>query len=61
MKPIGCRPIRLVPAAALAVALALGCGGDSETFELVGTVERTSLELAAPVSEVVVEIAAEWT
>ena len=58
-KPIRRRPIRLVPAAALAGALAAGCGGDSHTFELVGTVERTSLELAAPVSEVVVEIAAE--
>ena len=43
---------------ALAALLVLGCG-DDDTFHLVGTVERTSLELAAPISEIVVEIPAE--
>ncbi|MCH9651751.1 MAG: efflux RND transporter periplasmic adaptor subunit [Deltaproteobacteria bacterium] len=33
----------------------MGCGG-ADVFELVGTVERKNLELAAPVSEVIVEI-----
>ena len=32
-----------------------GCGGGT-TFELVGTVERKNIELAAPVSELIVEI-----
>ena len=41
--------------ALLAVALAFaGCGG--EVFHLAGTVERTTLEIAAPISEVIVEI-----
>jgi HlyD family secretion protein len=48
--------MRLLPAAASAALLVTGCGGDTRVFELVGTVERTTLELAAPVSEVVVEI-----
>ena len=52
------RPFRLSPSVALAAVLLYGCGGDSRVFELVGTVERTTLELAAPVSEVVVEIPA---
>ena len=52
------RSMRLLPAtAATALALA-GCGGGDRVFELVGTVERTTLELAAPISEVVVEIPA---
>ncbi len=51
-------PVRLLPATLLAVAIVGACGGDSQLFELVGTVERTTLELAAPVSEVVVEIPA---
>lgn len=55
-------PARRVSLAALAPALALtlvgGCGGDATEFDLVGTVERTTLELAAPISEVVVEIPA---
>ncbi|HSR69923.1 MAG TPA: efflux RND transporter periplasmic adaptor subunit [Acidobacteriota bacterium] len=38
----------------LLAALA-GCSG-GETFELVGTVERKNIELAAPVSEVIVDI-----
>jgi HlyD family secretion protein len=42
----------------LLAALA-ACGGEYERLELVGTVERTALELAAPVSEVIVEIPAE--
>ncbi len=48
------------PRRSLAAALLVlgGCGGDG-VFELVGTVERTTLELAAPVSEVIVEIPAE--
>jgi HlyD family secretion protein len=49
--------IKPSPLATLPLLL-LGCGGGGETFHLVGTVERTSLELAAPVSEVVVEIPA---
>ncbi len=53
------RPIRLAPLAALVACLGAGCGGDSQVFELVGTVERTTLELAAPISEVVVEIPAD--
>ena len=50
------RPTRWL-AAMLAVVGLGACGGGTE-FELVGTVERTTLELAAPVSEVVVEIPA---
>ncbi len=57
-KPIRLAPTKLAPAALLATALAASCGGGSQKFELVGTVERTTLELAAPVSEVVVEIPA---
>jgi HlyD family secretion protein len=38
----------------LAVVLAAGCGGDR--LELAGVVERTTLELSAPVSEQVVEL-----
>jgi HlyD family secretion protein len=52
------KPTRLPISAVLAALLAIGCGGDSRDFDLVGTVERTTLELAAPVSEVVVEIPA---
>jgi len=55
-KPLRRRPIRLFPLAVLAASIAIGCAGDSKVFELVGTVERTTLELAAPISEVVVEI-----
>ena len=51
------RSTRWLLALLLVTALA-GCGGGSREFELVGTVERTTLELAAPVSEVVVEIPA---
>lgn len=39
---------------ALAAGLLAACGG--ETLELVGTVERQNLELAAPLSEEIVEI-----
>ena len=52
------KPIRLMPLAVLAASIVAGCSGDSKDFELVGTVERTTLELAAPISEVVVEIPA---
>ncbi len=52
------RSMRPLPATLVAALLAAGCGGDSRDFELVGTVERTTLELAAPVSEVVVDIPA---
>lgn len=38
----------------LAAVLAVGCGG--EKLYLAGSVERTALELAAPVSEVIVEL-----
>lgn len=44
-------------AVSLALFLGLGCASEEE-LELVGTVERTSLELAAPVSEEIVEIGA---
>jgi HlyD family secretion protein len=37
-----------------AALLVVGCSG--EVIHLVGTVERTSLELAAPISEVIVEV-----
>ena len=44
-----------IAALALPAILALaGCG--AEVFHLAGTVERTTLEIAAPVSEVIVEI-----
>jgi HlyD family secretion protein len=36
-----------------------GCDRDVEVYELVGSIERTTLELAAPVSEVLVEIPVE--
>lgn len=41
--------------AALALVALVGCGR-GEVFHLAGTVERTLLEIAAPVSEVIVEI-----
>jgi HlyD family secretion protein len=44
---------RAVPVALVLLA-STGCGG--EVFELAGTVERTTLEITAPVSEVIVEI-----
>ncbi len=40
----------------LAIPMALASCGDDETLRLAGTVERKTLELAAPVSEVIVEI-----
>ncbi|MDH3405241.1 MAG: efflux RND transporter periplasmic adaptor subunit [Acidobacteriota bacterium] len=46
-----------LPAAAAAL-LAAGCGGD-RVFQLAGTVERTALEVAAPVSEVIVAVPVE--
>ncbi len=52
------KPIRLAPVTALAALTVIACSGDAREFELVGTVERTTLELAAPVSEIVVEIPA---
>lgn len=44
------------PLLLLLLSLAAACGGD--TVELVGVVERTSLELVAPVSEELVELPA---
>ena len=43
----------MLPAALVLVA---ACSGGVEVYELVGSVERTTLELAAPVSEVLVEL-----
>jgi HlyD family secretion protein len=43
----------------VSVAVTTGCGGGVEVYELVGSIERTTLELAAPVSEVLVEIPVE--
>jgi len=50
--------VRLRWMALLATGALLGCGQDS-ALQLVGTVERTLVELVAPVSEVIVEIDAE--
>ena len=43
----------------VALALVLGCSSAPEELRLVGTVERTLVELAAPASEVVLEVAVE--
>jgi HlyD family secretion protein len=43
----------------LAAILATSCGGESGDLRLVGSVERTLLELVAPISEVIVEVAVE--
>ena len=53
------RTATLLLAIALTAALAflLACA-DPDTLELVGTVERETLELAAPISEVIVELTA---
>lgn len=52
--------VRRLPAAitlgAAALLLLAGCGRRAAVYHLAGTVERTALELAAPVSEVIVEI-----
>jgi HlyD family secretion protein len=45
-------------ALAAALCLAAGCGGESSELRLVGSVERTLVELVAPVSEVIVEVGA---
>jgi HlyD family secretion protein len=50
--------LRLGAAAVAGLLFAGGCAGP-ETVDLVGTVERESLELAAPVSEVIVELPVE--
>ncbi len=42
-----------------AIALSLGACGRSSTFHLAGTVERTTIEVAAPVSAEIVEIGVE--
>ncbi len=47
----------LLPTLLIALATLSGCGGDA--LELVGTVERKTLELAAPISEVIVDIPAQ--
>jgi HlyD family secretion protein len=52
--------LRIAPAAALLAALLLSaCRADDRDLKLVGTVERTLIELVAPASEVIVEIRAE--
>ncbi len=43
-------------AAALAVSSLLGCGAGDDELRLVGTVERTLVELVAPVSEEIIAI-----
>jgi HlyD family secretion protein len=40
---------------AAAALVTLSCGGE-KVFDLAGTVERTTLEIAAPISEVIVEV-----
>jgi HlyD family secretion protein len=50
------RVARLALLPALAVGLAPGCGGDRGSLRLVGSVERTLIEIAAPVSEVLTEL-----
>ncbi len=50
-------PLRTAVAAGLALlALAAAGCGRARVFHLAGTVERTTLEVAAPISEVIVEI-----
>jgi HlyD family secretion protein len=44
------------PLALALAALALGCDGDGAELRLVGTVERTQVELVAPVSETLVAV-----
>jgi HlyD family secretion protein len=48
---------RRLRCAGLAAVLAAACGGDDGELRLVGSVERTLMELVAPVSEVIVEVA----
>jgi HlyD family secretion protein len=50
--------MRLALPVSLALALVAGCGGEAAELRLVGSVERTLVELVAPVSEVIVEVAA---
>jgi HlyD family secretion protein len=40
-----------------AVALTIGCGGENE-LELAGTLERRTLEISAPISEIIVDLPA---
>jgi HlyD family secretion protein len=53
------RPFAATVAAVLAMALSALAGCGAETVELAGTVERKALELAAPVSAVIVDLPAE--
>jgi HlyD family secretion protein len=54
------RATRAALAALVALALvAAACGGDDPELRLVGTVERTQVELVAPVSETLVAVHAE--
>jgi HlyD family secretion protein len=53
--PLRAVPRRTRPALAFAV-LAAACGPDDGRVQLVGTVERTLVEVVAPVSEVVIEL-----
>ena len=55
MEPLDWRTgVRLL----MLAAIAHGCSGE-KVFQLAGTVERTTLEIAAPISEVIVEIPVE--
>ena len=50
-------PLYRLPRSVAVVCVLLGLGGcDKNVFELAGTVERTTLEITAPVSEVIVDI-----
>jgi HlyD family secretion protein len=50
---------RRLRAAAGVVAFMAGCSGDGHEVVLVGTLERTLVELSAPVSEVIIEVPVE--
>lgn len=50
---------RALAGAVTALSLLAGCRGDSDTLQLVGTVERTLVELSAATSEVIVAMPVE--
>jgi HlyD family secretion protein len=52
------RRLKGTPAALLALLLATGCRGRTDDLQLVGTVERTLVELSAPISEAIRDVRA---
>ena len=54
----GLNGIAVASIVGIACQLAFGCGGN-DALELVGTLERTQIELIAPVSEVIIEVLVE--